>query len=155
MSLLRFGGCRYFVCIEFLEDFLQFIEERPKLRHSIYLLVMVVVGVLFFAYHYDEAFTRSLYWVIITGLGVGFGDVHPTDTAGYWFSVFYIYLLVIVAYTFMATVCRRDSEVKNILSKTLNADLIKTLDKTKDGYVCEWEYDQSQMTPLFSAQIWI
>ena len=58
----------------------------------------------------------SLYWVVITGLGVGFGDVHPQDPAGYIFSFFYIFILVIYTYTFMATLCRRDSKVKDVLN---------------------------------------
>ena len=55
--------------------------------------------------------------MIISGLGVGFGDTHPTDETGYWFCLWYIYTLVIITYTFMASVARQDSEVKDVLSQ--------------------------------------
>ena len=39
---------------------------------------------------------QALYWVIITGTTVGFGDYHPTYSGSYWFAMVYIFALVIV-----------------------------------------------------------
>jgi hypothetical protein len=46
-------------------------------------------------YHYDERVIDSAYWVVITALTVGYGDIHPEDTVGYWIGFFYIALVVI------------------------------------------------------------
>ena len=42
----------------------------------------VQVGVVFFALHYEETFMTAVYWVVITGLGVGSVEhhTHPTPT---------------------------------------------------------------------------
>ena len=41
----------------------------------------------------DITFMSSLYWVIITGLAVGYGDFHPDDNIGYMFNFFYSFIL--------------------------------------------------------------
>jgi len=114
--------------------------KHPTIRQGFTLFLLGMVGVVFFALHYEETFMTAVYWVVITGLGVGFGDVHPRDTVGYVFSYFYIFVLVIYTYTFMATLSRRDSKVKHVLAQSLSSDLMTALDRDGDGTVSESEY---------------
>ena len=43
----------------------------------------------------------GFYWVCITATTIGFGDLHPVDSAGYWFAIFY-QPLIVMAFTMWA-----------------------------------------------------
>ena len=45
-------------------------------------------------FHDGYTFTEGFYWVCITATTIGFGDLHPVDSAGYWFAIFYQPLIV-------------------------------------------------------------
>lgn len=59
------------------------------------------IGMLFVCFHDGYTFTEGFYWVCITATTIGFGDLHPVDSAGYWFAIFY-QPLIVMAFTMWA-----------------------------------------------------
>ena len=77
---------------------------------------------------------------MITGLAVGFGDIHPEtdDNVGYVFTFFYSFILVIYTYRVMATLIksiRRPSNFKAVLTSTFDPEMMASMDRSDDNVV--------------------
>eukprot|EP00039_Didymoeca_costata_P020328 m.340872 g.340872 ORF g.340872 m.340872 type:complete len:451 (+) comp19610_c0_seq1:273-1625(+) len=119
-----------------------------KFRMGVMLTLSVVTGLVFFKYQYDTSFLEALYWVVISGLAVGFGDTHPTDDAGYIFGAFLITALVCFTYSVIGFNVRREISISSILSESFSSELLAVLDRDGDGEVSEAEYLGSVLVML-------
>ena len=100
-------------------------------------------GVLFMCLHQNERFVDALYWVTISGLAVGFGDIHPNDDVGYGIGFFYIALVVLSTLTILmklVSAIRSQSKVHEVLSKTFDSNVMAAFDRQKDGQISRDEY---------------
>jgi hypothetical protein len=84
------------------------LDDRLKFRLiAAAVVVLMVVGTLF--YHWHEKFTwvNSFYLSGVTLATVGYGDVHPVTDVGKIFTVFYIFSGVGVIVVFTQTLVQR------------------------------------------------
>lgn len=118
-------------------------------RDAIIWLVFVFIGVGFYMGHYadstsqDVTFVSALYWVIITGLAVGYGDYHPDDNVGYMFTFFYSFIFFLLTFRIISQfikAVRRPSSYKQVLQSTFDIDRMKSFDRDDDGVVTREEY---------------
>lgn len=99
-------------------------------------------------------FTQSLYWAVVTGTTVGFGDLSPETDEGKWFCVFYLPCIVLAFVNFigaMQSMLRGEGSLTDILSLKLDKDLINQLDKSGDGEVSKDEWLRAMMIALGKA----
>ena len=83
----------------------------------------------------------SIYWLVITGTTVGFGDIYPTRIATRIFSCIFFPLLVAVLGEMLARIASvymerlEQQNEKEFLSRTLTMDDITKMDANKSGEV--------------------
>lgn len=119
----------------------EFIVNRPKLRWSLQLLVVMLAGIIYFMYAKEKgSFIEALYWVVISGLAVGFGDLSPSDAPGQLFCFFYIFILVPHVYAVISVMVRTEAPVQSVLGRSLSLELMEILDRDNDGEVTKEEY---------------
>lgn len=53
------------------ETCLGYLNNRPILKALVVHFFIMIIGIIWFAYYYDEHWIDSAYWVVITGLAVG------------------------------------------------------------------------------------
>jgi hypothetical protein len=114
--------------------------SHTKFRYSVYLVVAMGAGVIFFTQHEGKTFLESLYWVVITGLAVGFGDLYPSDQPGQIFTFFYMLLLVPITYALISLMVRREQPVAEVLGRSLSLEMFEFFDRDGDGQVTKDEY---------------
>jgi hypothetical protein len=114
--------------------------SHTKFRYFVYLVVAMGVGVIFFTQHEGKTFLESLYWVVITGLAVGFGDLYPSDQPGQIFTFFYMLLLVPITYALISLMVRREQPVAEVLGRSLSLEMFEFFDRDGDGQVTKDEY---------------
>ena len=95
---------------------------------------------------YTMTFVNAIYWGLVTGTTVGYGDVAPTTDGTKIFSVFFLVLAVITTANALSTLGDAlmsnpsSDAVTNLLAKKLDADFIMSLDMDGSGEVSEYEY---------------
>lgn len=59
------------------------------IRDSALFVCLLSIGIVFSSQNDDYNFAEAFYWTVMTATSIGFGDLHPVETGGYWFSIFY------------------------------------------------------------------
>jgi len=114
-------------------------------------LIIAAVGVTFFMGHYSHRFVLALYWVVITGLAVGYGDTSPAEETGFWFTTFFMIFIVTASYALLGKVAamfRPEGSVAAALQKTFDIETMKAIDRNNDGEVEKHEYLQAVLVML-------
>ena len=68
-QLTKKTGC----CSKFLSKVGYWFKEHSFIRDLLTHSLLVGFGIMFMVFHQEERFVDSLYWVVISGLAVGFG----------------------------------------------------------------------------------
>ena len=104
---------------------------------------------------YTMTFVNAIYWGLVTGTTVGYGDVAPTTDGTKIFSVFFLVLAVITTANALSTLgdalmsSPGSDAVTNLLGKKLDADFIMSLDMDGSGEVSEYEYLAAMVSLYF------
>eukprot|EP00041_Stephanoeca_diplocostata_P011544 m.191052 g.191052 ORF g.191052 m.191052 type:complete len:366 (-) comp18582_c0_seq9:232-1329(-) len=64
------------------------------IRDTAFFIGLLSIGIIFSSQHEDYDFAEAFYWTVMTATSIGFGDLHPVNASGYWFSIFYSPVLV-------------------------------------------------------------
>jgi voltage-gated potassium channel Kch len=86
--------------------------KNPKYRSLLlWMLIILVIGVLF--YHHTEGWSwiDSLYFTVITLATVGYGDLSPTTSESKLFTVFYTLIGLSVFVTFASMLAKERAEL--------------------------------------------
>lgn len=110
------------------------------LRDTAIFLALLAIGILFVILHDGYTFTMGFYWVCVTATTIGFGDLHPVDSGGYWFAIFY-QPLIVMSFTMWAFSVTQGLDPgkgrinKLLKHKTLNTAMLAELQKApgQDG----------------------
>lgn len=73
----------------------------------------------------------------------GFGDIHPSDTAGYWVGFVYITIVVFSNLQFLmklVSAFRSQKKVHDVLSMTFNVGVMTAFNRNHDGFISRDEY---------------
>lgn len=103
------------------------------------ILVMVLIGTLFFSLNEDWTFVDAFYWSFVTCTTVGYGDLSLTKDGSRLFSFFYILtatMVVAAAIGNLASVSleiRMEKKRKALLSRKLDMSMLADMDKDGDG----------------------
>ena len=111
------------------------------MRWSLQLLLVMLIGIFYYIYAKEKgSFMEALYWVVISGLAVGYGDLSPSDAPGQLFCFFYIFILVPHVYAVISVMVRTEAPVQSVLGRSLSLELMNVLDRDHDGMVTKEEY---------------
>jgi len=123
--------------------FLGYFNNYPIVKAMAVHAVIMIIGVLWYGYYYNEHWIDSTYWVVITGLAVGFGDIHPTDNVGYWVGFFYITVVVFSNLQLLmkfVSAFRSQKKVHDVLSMTFDMSVMNAFNRNHDGFISRDEY---------------
>mmetsp|Transcript_5041 Transcript_5041/g.6528 ORF Transcript_5041/g.6528 Transcript_5041/m.6528 type:complete len:334 (+) Transcript_5041:72-1073(+) len=92
------------------------------------------------------AFMDGVYFSIITGTTVGYGDISPTSVGGRWLSVLFLPFAVIFVSTQLSQLANillgksEDSKLKALLAVDLSLEALLNMDTDGDGEISEFEF---------------
>mmetsp|Transcript_446 Transcript_446/g.976 ORF Transcript_446/g.976 Transcript_446/m.976 type:complete len:340 (+) Transcript_446:239-1258(+) len=93
----------------------------------------------------------SIYFTMITGTTVGFGDISPQTPQGRWFAVFFLPFAVIFVSTQLSSLANillgktEDTKVKALMSVDLSLEALLNMDTDGDGTITEFEFMKFMM----------
>lgn len=103
---------------------------------------------------YKMTFVNAIYWGLVTGTTVGYGDISPTTDGTKIFSMFFLVFAVITTANALSTVgdALMASPGKDaataILARKLDAEFLMSLDMDGSGDVTEFEYLAAMLIQL-------
>lgn len=111
------------------------------------MLASWTVWILFFMFCEGEDldFVEALYFTIISGTTVGFGDISPTTEEGQWFASVWLIILVVLTTTFLGRLAEGlipqpdDFRLNNVMLEGPNA-VLQLCDTDGDGDVEYYEW---------------
>mmetsp|Transcript_30673 Transcript_30673/g.55823 ORF Transcript_30673/g.55823 Transcript_30673/m.55823 type:complete len:372 (+) Transcript_30673:192-1307(+) len=116
----------------------------------------LVVYALFFGAVYSGIegwpLVDGIYFTIITGTTVGYGDLVPSTTGGMWWSVFFLPFAVIFVSTNLSEFASillgksEDTKLKALLEVDLSLEALLNMDQDGDGEITEFEFMKFMMT---------
>lgn len=114
-----------------------------------WLVVLIIFGLGILVMTLEEPatnrFVHALYWLVITGTTVGYGDLGPTTDGGKWFCIFYLLLLTAtvakLVSDFADWVTKEDEAAKNVKKDMrFSEELLQALDLNGDKRIMKWEW---------------
>jgi len=96
-------------------------------------------------------FVQALYWAVVTGTTVGFGDLTPDSDGAIAFLIIYIPAMLALFMAMIGAIqneLRGAQDLESILSMELSDDLIKSIDKSGDGEVSKDEWLRAVLIAL-------
>ena len=116
---------------------------------------------------YGMTFVNAIYWGVVSGTTVGYGDISPSNDGTKIFCMFFLVFAVITTANALGTVGDAlmegsDGQVMSILDKKLDAAFLMSIDMDGSGEVTEFEYlaamlirlnhvDQDQIDSIMKA----
>ena len=91
-------------------------------------------------------FVNAVYWGLVTGTTVGYGDIAPTTDGTKIFSMFFLVFAVITTANALSTVgdalmsSPGNDAASELLTRKLDAEFLMSLDLDGSGDVTEYEY---------------
>jgi len=129
-------------------------EKWPIIPLILNLVVYAVVfGLLFRYIEADQHWTvwDGIYFTIITGSTVGYGDVVPKSVGGRWAAVFFLPVAVIFVSTKLSQAANillgksEDNKMKELLNADLSIEALLSMDTNGDGEITEFEFIKFMM----------
>jgi voltage-gated potassium channel Kch len=103
---------------------------------------------------YKMTFVNAMYFGLVTGTTVGYGDISPSTDSGKIFCIFFLIFAVITTANALSTLgdslvtTTGNDQVMNILDKKLTAEFLMSLDLDGSGDVNEYEYLSAMLIRL-------
>jgi voltage-gated potassium channel Kch len=103
---------------------------------------------------YKMTFVNAMYFGLVTGTTVGYGDISPSTDGGKIFCIFFLIFAVITTANARSTLgdslvtTTGNDQVMNILDKKLTAEFLMSLDADGSGDVNEYEYLSAMLIRL-------
>jgi len=103
---------------------------------------------------YGMTFVNAVYWGLVTGTTVGYGDIAPTTDGTKIFSMFFLVFAVITTANALSTVgdalmsSPGNDAASELLTRKLDAEFLMSLDLDGSGDVTEYEYLTAMLIQL-------
>ncbi len=86
-------------------------------------ILMLIIGVLFYHFFESMSFVDALYFSVITLTTVGYGDIVPHTSLGKLFTVAYIFVGLGLIFAFINKLTQ--TELREIAARNVKKELIK------------------------------
>jgi hypothetical protein len=115
----------------------------PVLEVVLYMTIYTVAFGNLFAYLENWSFADGVYFAVISGTSIGYGDVSPVTSTGRFLSILYIPFAVVFVSTQLGEVPDKlfgsgdgnDKKLEKLMSADLSLEGILAMDKDGDGSV--------------------
>jgi len=130
----------------------------PVLEVVLYMALYALVFGALFAFLEDWSFADGVYFTVMSGTSIGYGDVSPMTTTGRFLSIFYMPFAVVFVSTQLGEVPDKlfgsgdgnDKKLEKLMSADLSLEGILAMDKDGDGSVLNLSYFRSFVPPFNS-----
>jgi potassium channel subfamily K, other eukaryote len=117
------------------------------------MLICSVIGIIVMMSLENLSFIDALYWSVVTGTTVGFGDISPKLEATRLFSLVYLFAAIITTGKALSAVSdliniNNDTVENKLLNKKLDEKFLESLDSDGTGDVSEFEYLSAMLVLL-------
>lgn len=93
-------------CWDRFNDSLSYLIETPWIIKSFRFFLFYLVGILVYEQLEGWGFLDAFYFITQTVTTVGYGDVYPSTIQAQWFTVFYMFLGLLLAYSLLVEIIR-------------------------------------------------
>lgn len=123
-----------------------FVHAHPIIGLTFNFTAYAVIAGGIFAGIENWPFMDGVYFSIITGTTIGYGDISPTSPGGRWLAVFFLPVAVIFVSTQLGQLANilmgttDDSKLKALLNVDLSLEALLNMDADGDGEITEFEF---------------
>ena len=108
------------------------------------MLLVAATGIVVMMAVENISFVDALYWSVVTGTTVGYGDVSPQVPITRCFALFYLFAAIVTTGKALSAIGgvleAKDSTQDKLLNRSLDENFLSSLDSGGDGDVSEFEY---------------
>jgi len=132
-------------------QFKAFLQAHPVVDVTLNLVMYSVIAGGIFVGIEGWNFIDAIYFTIITGTTVGYGDISPASVGGRWFAFFFLPFSVIFVSTQLSSLANillgknEDSKLKALLGVDLSLEALLNMDTDGDGEITEFEFIKFMM----------
>jgi len=129
-----------------------FLVAHPIIKVVFNLVAYSCIAGAIFAALENWDFIDGIYYTIITGTTVGYGDITPTKPESKWLAFFFLPFAVIFVSTQLSELANillgksEDSKLKALLAVDLSLEALLNMDTDGDGEITEFEFIKFMMT---------
>eukprot|EP00008_Paramoeba_atlantica_P010612 CAMPEP_0201475658 /NCGR_PEP_ID=MMETSP0151_2-20130828/1037_1 /ASSEMBLY_ACC=CAM_ASM_000257 /TAXON_ID=200890 /ORGANISM="Paramoeba atlantica, Strain 621/1 / CCAP 1560/9" /LENGTH=328 /DNA_ID=CAMNT_0047855807 /DNA_START=77 /DNA_END=1063 /DNA_ORIENTATION=+ len=128
--------------------------QKSMLQSLIAMVILFFIGTLTMCLIEDWDVWAGIYWSVVTGTTVGYGDLTPSGPGGKVFTIFYALIgTLLTAFSLgkfadLFVESQREAAIQRILSKKLDHKSIATMDADGDGKVSPLEFVEHMLVKL-------
>ena len=148
--------------VRMFKEAIKFCRYNHMMNTFLQLILVQTVGILYATQteNMDSdtgihmTFVQAFYWTVITGTTVGFGDYSAESDEAQWFAIFYLLPLVVITGNFLQAIAgllAGGPDLKKLLKRGLDEDLIKEFDISGDGEVDKGEWLRAFLVAMGKA----
>eukprot|EP00035_Acanthoeca_spectabilis_P007739 m.142325 g.142325 ORF g.142325 m.142325 type:complete len:341 (-) comp14063_c2_seq1:89-1111(-) len=118
---------------------------------AILFIVVSLTGCAIMVYQEGNTWLQSVYWLVVTGTTVGFGDISPETDIGKGFAIFYVFILTAsfgILVQSVSTLLTHKNTISTLLDVHMTQELVEMLDHDGNGEIQRDEWLKGMLIRL-------